>query len=54
MEERTILMEEMRRLNRLNVVYEKNILGEKMFRNEPELVEKNVLAMCQIANSLKV
>lgn len=43
-----ILIQEIKRLNRLNEVYEKNILKEK-YDNEPELIIKNVLAMCEIA-----
>ena len=46
-----ILLEEMKRLNRLNTICEKNILAEK-YNDEPEQIIKNVLAMCEIANHL--
>lgn len=52
MEEKQILLEEMRRLNRLNIMHEKNILAEKFFQDEPEQIVKNVLAMCEIAKNI--
>ncbi len=51
METRSILIEELKRLNRLNTVYEKNILAEK-YENEPKQIIDNVLAMCEIASKL--
>lgn len=44
-----ILLDEMKRLNRLNDSLEKMIIKEKAFNNEPEQIVCNIEAMCQIA-----
>ena len=43
------LMDELKRLNRLNDSLEKKINQEKNFNNEPEQIVCNVKAMCDIA-----
>lgn len=53
METRQILIEELKRLNRLNTIFEKNILADK-YEDEPKQVVSNILAMCEIAKSLKI
>lgn len=52
-ENKQILLEEIRRLNRLNIIHEKNILAEKAIQNEPEQIVKNTLAISEIAKIVK-
>lgn len=47
------LLEEIKRLNRLNKKYEEMIMAGK-YEDEPKLIISNVSAMCEIANSLKI
>lgn len=47
------LSDEMKRLNRMNDLLEKNINQGKTISNEPEQIVCNVKAMCEIANVLK-
>jgi hypothetical protein len=49
MEIKDYLLDEMKRLNRLNDILEKKINQEKDFNNEPEQIVCNVKAMCDIA-----
>lgn len=44
-----ILLDEIKRLNRLNDNLEKKINKEEVFSNEPEQIVCNVEAMCDIA-----
>lgn len=44
------LLDELKRLNRMNDLLEKKINQEKAFNNEPEQIVKNIDAMCKIAN----
>lgn len=53
MDYRQLLQDELERLNRLNSKYEKRILANK-YDDEPDLIVKNVLAMCEIADILKI
>lgn len=50
MEIKEILLDEMKRLNRMNDNLEKMIIKEKTFNNEPEQIVCNVNAMCEIAS----
>ena len=50
MEIKDYLLDEMKRLNRLNDILEKKINQEKDFNNEPEQIVCNVKAMCDIAD----
>ena len=43
------LMDELKRLNRLNDCLEKKINQDNIKSNEPEQIVKNVKAMCDIA-----
>ena len=49
MEIKDYLLDEMKRLNRLNDSLEKKINREQAVNNEPEQIVKNILAMCEIA-----
>lgn len=46
------LMDELKRLNRMNDLLEKQINQGKAFNNEPEQIICNVRAMCSIADRL--
>ena len=46
------LLDEMKRLNRLNDKLEKEINTGNVFKNEPEQIVYNVNIMCEITNSL--
>ena len=46
------LKDELKRLNRMNDTLEKSINQGNLINNEPEQIENNVLAMCEIANQL--
>ena len=46
------LLDEMKRLNRLNDKLEKEINTGNALKNEPEQIVYNVNAMCEITNSL--
>lgn len=46
------LLDEMKRLNRLNDKLEKEINTGNAFKNEPEQIVYNANAMCEITNSL--
>lgn len=48
------LLNEMKRLNRLNDRLEKTIKQGNAIKNEPEQIVCNVKAMCKIANSISV
>lgn len=48
------LMDELKRLNRLNDRLEKTINQGNVIKNEPEQIVCNVKAMCDIANSISV
>lgn len=52
MEIRDYLLDEMKRLNRLNDNLEKKIIKEQAINNEPEQIVCNVRAMCEIANTI--
>lgn len=52
MEVKDYLLDELKRLNRLNDLLEKNINQEKSVGREQEKIIKNVSAMCEIANTL--
>lgn len=45
------MLDEIKRLNRLNDSLEKNINKEQAVNNEPEQIINNVKAMCEIANT---
>ncbi|MDO4282380.1 MAG: hypothetical protein Q4D02_01975 [Clostridia bacterium] len=45
-----ILLDELKRLNRMNDLLEKKINTGKAISNEPEQIVNNVLAMCKIAD----
>lgn len=47
------LIDEIKRLNRMNDLLEKEINQGEAINNEPEQIVNNVLAMCEIANSLR-
>lgn len=46
------LLDEMKRLNRMNDLLEKEINQERAISNEPEQIVCNVQAMCKIANTI--
>lgn len=46
------LLNEMKRLNRLNDKFEKEINTRAMIDNEPEQIVCNVKAMCEIADTI--
>lgn len=52
MDYKQTLLEELKRLNRLNEKYEKIVIAGN-YEDEPKLIISNVSAMCEIANSLK-
>lgn len=52
MEIKDYLLDELKRLNRLNDLLEKNINQGKSVGGEQEKIIKNVSAMCEIANTL--
>lgn len=45
------LMDELKRLNRMNDLLEKKINQGNAFNNEPEQIVNNVKAMCEIVNT---
>lgn len=47
------LLDELKRLNRMNDLLEKKINQGNGFNNDPEQIVKNVNAMCEIANTYK-
>lgn len=47
------LLDELKRLNRQNDLLEKTINQGKASSREPEQIANNVLAMCEIARTLK-
>lgn len=49
MEIKDYMIDEMKRLNRLNDNLEKRINKEQQINNEPEQIVCNVKAMCEIA-----
>ena len=53
MEIKDYLLDEMKRLNRMNDNLEKRINTNAITNNEPEQVVNNVIAMCEIARSIK-
>lgn len=53
MDLRDYLKDELKRLNRMNDLLEKNINQGVATKSEPEQIVNNVLAMCEIANKLK-
>lgn len=50
MEVKEYMLDEIKRLNRLNDNLEKKINKEQIVNNEPEQIVCNVKAMCEIAN----
>ncbi len=46
------LLDEMKRLNRLNDNLEKKIIKEEIFRNEPEQIVCNVNSICKISDAI--
>jgi len=54
MEEADYLIEELKRLNRVNDFLEKKMKQEIVIQKEPEQIENNVLAMCEIVKTIKV
>lgn len=50
MEVKEYMLDEIKRLNRLNDNLEKKINKEQTVNNEPEQIVCNVKAMCEIAN----
>ncbi len=53
MDYKQTLLEEIKRLNRLNEKYEEMIMAGN-YEDEPKLIINNVLAMCEIAHKLKI
>lgn len=53
MDYKQTLLEEIKRLNRLNEKYEEMIMAGN-YEDEPKLIINNVLAMCEIAHNLKI
>ncbi len=47
-----ILLDEMKRLNRLNDNLEKKIIREGIFNNEPEQIVNNIKAICIITDAI--
>lgn len=54
MEIKDYLMDEMKRLNRLNDNLEKKISKESITNSEPEQIVCNAKAMCEIANTYQI
>ncbi len=52
MEIKDYLLDEMKRLNRLNDSLEKKINQEQAVNNEPEQIINNVKVICTIANTV--
>ena len=52
MEIKNYLVDEIKRLNRMNDLLEKTINQGQANKNEPEQIVNNVNAMCQIANAI--
>lgn len=52
MEIKDYMLDEMKRLNRLNDNLEKKIIKEQAVNNEPEQIVCNIRAMCEIANNI--
>lgn len=52
MEVQDYVLDEMKRLNRINDILEKKINQEQINNNEPEQIVNNVKAMCEIANRI--
>ena len=50
MDIRDYLLDEIKRLNRLNDGLEKKINREQAINNEPEQIVCNIQALCEIAN----
>lgn len=48
------LLDEIKRLNRMNDLLEKKINKENAIKNEPEQIICNVKAMCDIANTISI
>lgn len=46
------LLDEIKRLNRMNDLLEKEINKGNVANNEPEQIVNNVLAMCEIVKSI--
>ena len=46
------LLDELKRLNRMNDLLEKEINKGNATNNEPEQIVKNVLTMCEIVKSI--
>ena len=46
------LKDELKRLNRMNDLLEKEINQGRLINNEPEQIVCNVKAMCEIANTI--
>lgn len=44
------LIDELKRLNRMNDILEKKTNQSTIFSNEPEQIINNIKAMCEIAN----
>lgn len=54
MEIKDYLLDELKRLNRMNDLLEKKMNQGVAVSNEPEQIVKNVLAMCEIAELFKI
>lgn len=54
MEIKDYLKDELKRLNRMNDLFEKNIIQRKIYGNEPEQIKNNALAMCEIAKTIRI
>ena len=50
MEVKDYMLDEIKRLNRLNDNLEKKIIKEQALNNEPERIVCNIKAMCEIAS----
>lgn len=50
---RDYLADELKRLNRINDKMEKNVNIDNVFNEPEQKIVNNVLAMCQIANTIK-
>lgn len=46
------MLDEMKRLNRMNDLLEKKINTNDAVNNEPEQIVMNIKAMCEIANTI--
>lgn len=52
MTEKDYLLDELKRLNRLNDSLEKNFIRNDFIKNEPEQIKNNVLTMCEIVKAI--